>query len=443
MNLLQKLPKIDKLLSMSCFEGLNVELLTSIARAYVDELRSDILSNKITSLDENAITDEILRIYKEKTSSSLQPLINATGVIIHTNLGRCPLSEEIFEKAKKISCGYSNLEFDMKSGKRGERYEHVRKQLCALLDVEDVLVVNNNASAVFLVLNSLAKGKNAIVSRGELVEIGGNFRIPDVMRQSGVKLKEVGTTNKTKLSDYENSIGKKTALLMKVHRSNFSQSGFTQTTSYEELIALAKKKDLIDYIDVGGAYVESLPKSISDVELDLKQILKLKPSLVSFSGDKLLGSVQCGIIVGKKKLIKKLKQNQLLRMLRVDKITLCLLEETIKAYLEGKTELLPLFELLRRDEEKLKQICLDVQKLLPKNSCEVVKTSSFVGGGTMPDKLLPSYALYIKGDAKTLQEKFRKAGIIGRIDKERFLCDVKSIQEKELAEFSEKLKELV
>ncbi len=443
MNILRTLPKIDKLVLNEKFIDLNTNLITKITREIIASLREDLLAKKISQIDEEKILEDILKKYKEKTSNSLIPLINATGVIIHTNLGRSPLDESLFEEAKKIACGYSNLEFNLENGKRGERYEHVSSQLCTLLDAEDILVVNNNAAAVFLILNTFGKNKKTIVSRGELVEIGGSFRIPDVMRESGSILKEVGTTNKTKLKDYENAIGKKTALLMKVHRSNFAIKGFSEEVGYEQIIKLAKKKHLIDYFDVGGAYAEDLPHNIKDEHLDLKHILSLNPSLVSFSGDKLLGSVQCGIIIGKKHLIGKLKQNQLLRMLRVDKVTLGLLGATIKAYLEGKYELIPTLNLLKRSEDDLEKMCLDVSKNLPKQSYEIIKASSYVGGGTMPDRLIPSIGLHIKGDAKKLQDIFRKNGIIGRIEKEKFILDFRSILPQNLNQLNKILKNIL
>ncbi len=441
MKLLRDLPKIDKLLAQEEFANLNKKILKKLAQSHIESLRKAIKEDKLTKLDAKNITQEVLKLYRHKTASSLKPLINATGVVIHTNLGRSPLSEEMFERAKQIACGYSNLEFDMQKGKRGERYEHISKQLCTLLGVEDALVVNNNAAAVFLVLNTFAKGKNTIVSRGELVEIGGSFRIPEVMKESGTKLKEVGTTNKTKLKDYENAIGKKTAVLMKVHRSNFSMQGFCESPSYEELINLAKKKGVLDYLDIGGAYIDTLPNTLKDEELNLSSILSLKPSLISFSGDKLLGSVQCGIILGQQSLINALKKNQLLRMLRVDKVTLSLLEATMEAYISEKKELIPTLKLLRRSESELKSMSENISKKLPKDKCEVVKTSSYVGGGTMPDKLLNSYGLHIKGGAVKLQEFFRKQGIIGRIHQERFILDLRSVLDPD--ELAQKLKNLL
>lgn len=441
MKLLRDLPKIDKLVAYDAFSGLNKKLITSISREIVDRLREDILSKNLHEVDEKSIVFDILQKYHKSIESSLIPLINATGIVLHTNLGRAPLSEDIFKETKEVLCGYSNLEFNMNVGKRGERYGHVSKQLCTLFDAEDALVVNNNAAAVFLVLNTFGRGKKAILSRGELVEIGGSFRVPDVMRDSGCKLKEIGTTNKTKLKDYKKAITEKTSILMKVHRSNFSIKGFTQSVPFEDIVKLANKKNLIDFYDVGGAYAMDFGYKQSG--LNLEKIMKLNPSLISFSGDKLLGSVQAGIILGKKKYIDELKQNQLLRMLRVDKVTLSLLEVSMKAYLEDKLWKIPILTLLSRSDEELKNICEKVSEYLPSGKSEIIKTFSYVGGGTMPEKPISSCAIYIKGNAQKLQELFRKNGVIGRIDKDRFLLDFRSILDKDLKKLTSILKRLL
>ncbi len=438
MNALRNLPKVDKIISLKLFKNLNKTIVTQISRQQIEILREQIKTGQINSIDEEKLINDILNEYKQKTTSSLKPLINATGVILHTNLGRAVLSEEIFLNTKDIACSYSNLEFDTQTGKRGQRYTHVSKLFKVLLNCEDVLVVNNNAAAVYLVLNTFAKNKQVIVSRGELVEIGGSFRVSEVMKQSGAKLKEVGTTNKTKLSDYENAISTKTAMLLKVHKSNFVIKGFSEEVSPHDLINLSKKYNLIDYYDVGGAYLDGF----HDDELDLRKILKSNPSLVSFSGDKLFGSIQAGIIVGKSKLIKQLKQNQLLRMFRVDKITLSLLEASLQAYLKQDFKQIPTLQLIQRSEQELRNMALSVSKDLPKDSHEIINTTTFVGGGTMPDKTFSSIALHIKGDAKKLQKKFRESGVVGRIENEKFLLDFKSILKKDLNLLKSILKEL-
>jgi L-seryl-tRNA(Ser) seleniumtransferase len=429
-QLLKELPKIDKIAQSSKFQHCNKKLITKIAKEKINSLREDILNKKVQSFSQEALEDEILKEYKKLLSPSLKPLINATGVILHTNMGRSLISKEILDKASHVICNYSNLEYNQKEGKRGERYEHVSKHLKSLLNVEDVLVVNNNASAVFLILNTFAKGKEAIVSRGELVEIGGSFRIPEVMANSGAILKEVGATNKTKLSDYECAINENTSILMKVHKSNFSIEGFSAEVDYSQIKKLALKYNLIDYYDLGSGYIPTLPYNLSSQEEPIGNILKNNPSLISFSGDKLFGSVQAGIIAGKKELISKLKKNQLLRMLRVDKITLSILEETIKAYLEENYKQIPTLNMLFTPLDILHQ---RAQKLNNKiANSKVVETTTFMGGGTLPNKSFPSVALHIEGKATKLERAFRAKDIIGRIEDEKFLLDVRAIKDDDL-----------
>lgn len=426
MKTLRDIPKIDKFLNHKLFPSQNA-LLTSISQKRIAKLREDMLAKKIEDFDEDILVQEVLKAYTQSFESSLKPLINATGVILHTNMGRSVISKEVLNKASKVICGYSNLEYNQEAGCRGERYEHVSEHLKTLLGVEDVLVVNNNASAVFLILNTFAKDKEAIVSRGELVEIGGSFRIPEVMKQSGAILHEVGATNKTKKADYANAINDNTVMLMKVHQSNFSIEGFSETTSYEDIKELCEANQLLDYYDLGSGYIPELPYNLGNNEPSLPTILKTNPSLISFSGDKLFGSVQAGIIAGRKELIEKLKQNQLLRMLRVDKITLSILEETIKAYLQEKFELIPTLWLLQRDVKELEQRALHVSSLIGEKHCEIIHTKTFMGGGTLPNREFPTVAISIKGKATTLEKKFRQNNLIGRIENDKFLIDFRSI----------------
>ena len=426
MKTLRDIPKIDKFLNHKLFPSQNA-LLTSIAQKRIAKLREDMLAKKIEDFDEDILVQEVLKAYTQSFESSLKPLINATGVILHTNMGRSVISKEVLNKASKVICGYSNLEYNQEAGCRGERYEHVSEHLKTLLGVEDVLVVNNNASAVFLILNTFAKDKEAIVSRGELVEIGGSFRIPEVMKQSGAILHEVGATNKTKKADYANAINENTVMLMKVHQSNFSIEGFSETTSYEDIKELCEANQLLDYYDLGSGYIPELPYNLGNNEPSLPTILKNNPSLISFSGDKLFGSAQAGIIAGRKELIEKLKKNQLLRMLRVDKITLSILEETIKAYLEEKYELIPTLWLLQRDIKELKERATSVRNKIGKDKCEIIETKTFMGGGTLPNREFPTIAISIKGKATTLEKKFRQNNLIGRIENDKFLIDFRSI----------------
>ena len=434
-NLFKKIPKIDIFVNDNTFANLNKELLTNIAREEIDKLRQRIKDKALKDFDIEDLKNSIKNKYKKITSPSLKPLINATGVILHTNLGRSPISQEILQKAGEIITSYSNLEYNQKEGKRGERYSHVAKDLQTLLGVESALVVNNNASAVFLILNTFAKDKEVVVSRGELVEIGGSFRVPEVMKASGAILKEIGTTNKTKLSDYKNAIIDNTAILLKVHKSNFDIVGFSDDVDFKDISNLAKTHNLLDYYDLGSAYMPELPYNLGQKEPPLKKILKSNPSLVSFSGDKLFGSVQAGIIVGKKEYIDKLKQNQLLRMLRVDKVTLSILQESIRAYIFKEYEKIPTLKLLFTNIETLKARANNIKNALNKNICEVVESKTYMGGGTLPNRTFPTIALAFKGDAIELEKKFRSNNLIGRIENDRFLIDFRSI----LPELDEKV----
>lgn len=443
MQLLRKLPKIDKFITNPYFKGLNITLLTKIAKEQIETTRKRILAGTQVELDEQTLITNVLNSYNYLLSPSLKPLINATGVILHTNMGRSLINPKILENASKVICNYSNLEYDQDKGCRGERYEHVSKHFKALLGVEDVLIVNNNASAVFLILNTFAKEKEAVVSRGELVEIGGSFRIPEVMANSGAILHEVGATNKTNIKDYNNAINENTALLMKVHQSNFTIEGFSEDTTYGEIKALASEHNLLDYYDVGSGYVTNLPYNLGSKEPSIGKILEDDPSLISFSGDKLFGSVQAGIIAGKRELIDKLKQNQLLRMLRVDKITLSILEETIKAYLEEKYELIPTLKLLFCDISELKQRAKDIQGAIGTSKCKVLETRTVMGGGTLPNREFPTIALQIHGKASTLEKAFRAKDIIGRIENDSFLIDFRALEPRHDAEVTKVATEML
>lgn len=432
MNLLRKLPKIDKFIALDIFKPYNQALIKKLSKVAIETFRKDILEKKREDFSEEEIIAYVLKNYENSLKSSLRPLINATGVIMHTNLGRSLIDARIFEKVKDVVTRYNNLEYNLEKGCRGERYEHVSKSLSFLLGCEDVLVVNNNASAVFLILNTFAKAKESIVSRGELVEIGGSFRVPEVMANSGTTLVEVGATNKTKLSDYEEAINEKTAMLMKVHKSNYSIEGFSDEVSFEALVALAKERNILDYFDLGSGYVKPLPYNLGKNEPSLHEVLACEPSLVSFSGDKLLGSVQAGIIVGKKELIAKLKKNQLLRMLRVDKLTLALLEESVKAYILQEYDKIPTLKMLHEEISILEVRAKQVQEAIT-SATQIVSTKTFAGGGTLPNKKMPSIALkFTAKKANILEARFRKAGIIGRIEDDAFLLDFRSIQEEEL-----------
>ena len=425
MQNLRTLPQIDKILNHKPFKDYNKGILARISRELLNSIRSNLKDEEI---NEEKIYAQINKNYKAFEKKALKPLINATGIVMHTNLGRSVIDEKSWQRAKQIACSYSNLEYDLESGSRGNRYDYTGYLLSTLFGCEDALVVNNNASAVFLVLNTFGKGGRCVISRGELVEIGGGFRVPEVMKESGAILAEVGTTNKTRLSDYENALDENTKMLVKVHRSNFDIVGFKQDTSLEEVASLAKERGIISYYDLGGGAVSHL--ACCDSEPALQKLIKTGVDLLSFSGDKLFGSVQAGIILGKKELIAKLRKNQLLRMLRSDKITLALLASTVLSYLDKDYNSVPTVFLLSRSTSELKSVAKRINNSC-KNIASIIDTATFGGGGTLPNVKIQSVALAFKAKKgqkiENLERDFRQKGVIGRIENQCFLLDLRSV----------------
>ncbi|WP_415270709.1 L-seryl-tRNA(Sec) selenium transferase [Campylobacter sp.] len=425
MQNLRTLPQIDKILNHKPFKDYNKGILARISRELLNSIRSNLKDEEI---NEEKIYAQINKNYKAFEKKALKPLINATGIVMHTNLGRSVIDEKSWQRAKQIACSYSNLEYDLESGSRGNRYDYTGYLLSTLFGCEDALVVNNNASAVFLVLNTFGKGGRCVLSRGELVEIGGGFRVPEVMKESGAILAEVGTTNKTRLSDYENALDENTKMLVKVHRSNFDIVGFKQDTSLEEVASLAKERGIISYYDLGGGAVSHL--ACFNSEPVPQKLIKTGVDLLSFSGDKLFGSVQAGIILGKKELIAKLRKNQLLRMLRSDKITLALLASTVLSYLDKDYNSVPTVFLLSRSTSELKSVAKRINNSC-KNIASIIDTATFGGGGTLPNVKIQSVALAFKAKKgqkiENLERDFRQKGVIGRIENECFLLDLRSV----------------
>ena len=423
MQNLRTLPQINKILNHKPFKDYNKGILARISRELLNSIRS-----QDKKINEEKIYAQINKNYKAFEKKALKPLINATGIVMHTNLGRSVIDEKSWQRAKQIACSYSNLEYDLESGSRGNRYDYTGYLLSTLFGCEDALVVNNNASAVFLVLNTFGKGGRCVLSRGELVEIGGGFRVPEVMKESGAILAEVGTTNKTRLSDYENALDENTKMLVKVHRSNFDIVGFKQDTSLEEVASLAKERGIISYYDLGGGAVPNL--ACCDSEPVIQKLVKTGVDLLSFSGDKLFGSVQAGIILGKKELIAKLRKNQLLRMLRSDKITLALLASTVLSYLDKDYNSVPTVFLLSRSTSELKSVAKRINNSC-KNIASIIDTATFGGGGTLPNVKIQSVALAFRAKKgqkiENLERDFRQKGVIGRIENQCFLLDLRSV----------------
>ena len=440
MILLKSIPKIDKFINNKAFDGFSKELITKISKKVIENLRKDILENKIDSINEDILVFQVIEDYNNLIEPSLQTVINATGIIVHTNLGRSLINKKSLVKAIEIATSYNNLEYDLIEGKRGERYSHIVKSLQNLTGCEDAIVVNNNASAVFLILNTFAKNKEVVVSRGELVEIGGSFRVPEVMAQSGAILKEIGTTNKTHLRDYENALNENTSMLMKVHKSNYSIEGFASDVDFEDIVKTAKQNNVIDYYDMGSGHMIDLPFNLSSKEPSILEIMKYNPSLLSFSGDKLLGSVQAGIIIGKKELISKIKKNQLLRMLRVDKITLSILEDNLNSYLKNELNDIPTLNMLFTSLETLEQRAHTLkEKIQNICNCEVISSETLIGGGTTPNKKIPSIGItiaYKDFKPNKIEKLLRQNNLIARIENEKVLLDFRTIQEEQIEQIA-------
>lgn len=448
--LLRALPKVDELLRHDSLcelcRSLGSAAVKKAIREELEELREGILSNRIEGLPgEAALLRDIRCRAKKAALPSFRRVINGTGVILHTNLGRAPLSEKAAQAVCDAVRGYSNLEYDLESGSRGSRYSHVESLLCRLTGAESALVVNNNAAAVLLILSALTAGGEVPVSRGELVEIGGAFRVPDIMESCGARLREVGTTNKTHLYDYERAIGEETKAIMKVHTSNYRIIGFSETPALSDLVELGHRHGLPVIEDLGSGCLTDLNAFGIHDEPTVQQSLRAGVDVVSFSGDKLLGGPQAGIILGKKKYLNLLKKHPLNRAMRVDKMTLAALEATLQSYDADRAEDVPVIGMLLADkatlERKAAQLCDALGKAGVR--CDLVSCESRVGGGSVPGQSLPSFAAAPEGDVDILEEKLRKRDIpiIGRIHEGRYLLDVRTLREEDFPAIVEALKE--
>ena len=446
----QMIPKVDEILAddriLDILKKSPRKIVIEAINEEIDKIRSLIQENE----DENRIITElnelILNIINNciaKNKFSLRRVVNATGVIIHTNLGRSLLNPDIIDNIMQISTNYSNLEFDIEKGKRGSRYSHLEKIISQITGGEAALVVNNNAAAVLLVLSTVAKDKNVIVSRGELIEIGGSFRIPEVMEQSGAILKEVGTTNKTHFEDYLNAIDDETSCIMKVHTSNYKILGFTSDVPVSELKKLKSDKILL-IEDLGSGVLIDLSKYGISYEPTVSDSIKNGADIVTFSGDKLLGGPQAGIIVGKKELIDKMKKNPLTRALRVDKFTISALEATFRYYLDEATALsnVPTLSMIVKSIDDIeKQVLRVIDILKPKINSEeiifdIVDDFSEVGGGSLPLEKINTKCLAIellRGNIVDFERNLRnyEIPVISRIFKDRVLFDFRTIREDE------------
>jgi L-seryl-tRNA(Ser) seleniumtransferase len=438
-EILRKIPSVEEVANSSPFSSLLSQyprrLLVERVRDVLQQIRKEILAGK---RKEPPSIEEVVDGVSVTIKLSLRKVVNATGVILHTNLGRAPLSEEAISHLIDVARGYSNLELNLSTGKRGSRYMHVVDYLLKITGAEDAFVVNNNAAAVFLALNTLSRGKEVIVWRGELIEIGGSFRLPEIMSLSGARLKEVGTTNKVYLHDYEEVISEETGLLMKTHPSNFRIVGFTHEVTLKELVELGEKYNLPVLYDAGsGALVDFKEKGFSG-EPTIQEAVEAGVSIITFSGDKLLGGPQAGIVVGKKEFVEKMKKNHLNRALRIDKLTLAALESTLVHYFEDDPwEKVPALKVLSLPVEKVEKRARILAGKMEdvvggKGEVAALPTSAESGGGALPAVSLPSFGVSLSlfdFSPQELQELLRKnePPIISRVENDRVIFDLRTI----------------
>ena len=449
-ELLRKIPKVDELLKQpplaDAIAQHGTKSVTEAVRAELDYLRQDILSRQVNTMPQTEeLCQKICRRVQRDSLPSFRRVINGTGILLHTNLGRACLSEKAARAVYEASKAYSNLEYDLETGKRGSRYSHVEEILCHLTGAESALVVNNNAAAVLLVLSALTQGGQVPVSRGELVEIGGSFRIPEIMEACGAQLKEVGATNKTHLRDYENAISENTKALMKVHTSNYRIVGFSETPALSDLVELGHKYDLPVIEDLGSGCLLDLNRFGIHDEPSVQDSIRAGVDVVSFSGDKLLGGPQAGIILGKKQYLDILKKHPLNRAMRVDKMILAALEATLSSYEAGTEDEIPVIEMLSASRETLQEKAGKLAVMLAKAGIEteILPTEGRVGGGSVPNHILPSYAVAFAGDVNALEKQLRTGlrPIIGRIHDGKYLLDVRTLFPEDFPAIVKALKE--
>ncbi len=421
-----ELLEFREILTQPFVTGIIEEVLTE-TRSQLSQSRTTISREKLTS----TIAGEVARRVRESLQPSLRNVINASGVVLHTNLGRAPLSDAAIDQLRQVSSRYSNLEFDVEQGKRGKRDVHIGRVLRQLLGCEAAIVVNNNAAAVFLVLNTLAEGGEVVCSRGEQIEIGDSFRIPEIMVRSGAHVREVGTTNRTRIKDYEKAITDNTRLLLRVHPSNFRIIGFTETPSLSDFVELGQRRNIPTFEDLGSGCIADLSSVGVADEPIAGDSIRAGVDIVCFSGDKLLGGPQAGIIAGKKLYIEKIRQNPLFRALRVDKLTISVLEFTLRAYLSGKMEDVPVWRMLHASPSELKNRAESFANQVGRNA-QTTPLKSLVGGGSAPETYMPSWGVTLNLDGISdaeLERRFRNSNppVIVRLDEGRVVLDFRTI----------------
>jgi L-seryl-tRNA(Ser) seleniumtransferase len=440
-SILRQIPAVDELLNrpnLRELEGrVGRRLVVEATRKVLQGLREGISDGSVANVSAESLEQEILREAEAGAGFSLRPIINATGVILHTNLGRAPLAQEALAHLVQAAAGYSNLEYDLERGERGRRDVHTDRLFARLLGAERALVVNNNAAAVLLALNTLAEGFEVIVSRGELIEIGGSFRIPDVCAKSGAVLREVGTTNRTRASDYAAAINERTRVLLRVHPSNFRIVGFTERPRLEELVELAHQRNLLLLEDLGSGCVIDLTSCGVRDELPAGLSLQAGADVVTFSGDKLLGGPQAGILVGKREPLECIRRNPLFRALRVDKLTIAALEATVSLYLQGRLDSIPALHMMRLSKEEIARRAELLAKRIsvcPGFTAVVRDGESVIGGGSTPGQTLATCLVAVRHahcSTAELEETLRrqKPAILGRVEQDEFIVDLRTVGE--------------
>lgn len=443
-NVFRNLPSVSQLLEKAplkkMVESVNHQVVVDGVRTFLDDFRSQVsaTAEEVIIPSAQELAEKIANWLESEEQPYLQPVLNGTGIILHTGLGRAPLAAAAVSAMQEIASGYASVEVDLQTGGRGQRTKAVERLICELTGAEAAVIVNNNAAATMITLATIASGKEVIVSRGQLIEIGGSYRLPDVMECSGAKLREVGTTNKTHPGDYESAINEETGALLKVHPSNFEVVGFTKTVSTKEMVQIASRHDLPVIDDIGsGALIDFAKYGLADEPVASRSIVD-GAEVILFSGDKLVGGPQCGIIAGKKKWIDKILKNQLMRAMRVDKLTLAALSATLRLYRSTETaeQEIPLLRMLSMPVDNLKlraeKIAGQIAHLSSIGSCDVVQEGSMLGGGSLPTQKIPTWCIAISPvneSVDNLAERYRRGttSLMARVHKERLLIDMRTI----------------
>lgn len=443
-DLVRKLPSVDRLLAEPSLAelGISRSIIVQAARETLDNLRSGILAGDITELSTEQIADRVREMALRLAAPSLKRVVNATGIILHTGLGRAVLPSTACEALESVACGHSNLEIDAETGGRGSRQRHFNRLLADLCGAEAGFAVNNNAAAVLLALNTLAVGMEVIVSRGQLIEIGGSFRLPDIMARAGARLVEVGTTNRTRIRDYEAAVSPNTALILRVHTSNFRVVGFTEEASIEELVDLGRRHGIPVMDDAGSGALIDMAQFGLRGEPVIQENIRAGADIVTFSADKLLGGPQAGLIVGRNDLVEAMMKNPLARALRIGKLTVAALEATLKLYMspETLTVNIPTLKAISRpidDIERSARQIADSMGKTPGIQVEVIDGFSEVGGGSLPGENMPTKLVALTSDSQSpldLAKAFRMSDppVFGRVGDDMFLLDLRTVEDSDI-----------